>query len=91
MVEKEDWRLLNDVDRLRGIELNPTDGEEICANAAHLDHCIFCYDTVRDDRHQWWYIPVSITCCICEKCCSDFKDTFMWKVLDGWDIDWDKR
>ena len=43
MIDKNDWRLLNDVDHLRGTYINPTDGEEICQNAKHLDHCVFCY------------------------------------------------
>ncbi len=88
MVEKDDWRLLNDVDDLHGIELNPTDGEDICENAPHLKHCIFCLDLVNDDRFQFWYIPINISCCICENCYRDFKDMFMWKILDGWDINW---
>lgn len=29
MVEQDDWRLLNDVEPLKGQYLNPTDGEEI--------------------------------------------------------------
>lgn len=91
MVEKDDWRLLNDVDNLRGIYLNPTTGKDIRANAPHLKCCIFCLDAVSDDTHQWWYVPEEITCCICEKCYKDFKDSFMWNDLDGWDIDWNKK
>ena len=37
MIDKNDWRLLNDVDHLRGTYINPTDGEEICQNAKHLE------------------------------------------------------
>ncbi|MDE5618912.1 MAG: hypothetical protein K2I80_00085 [Ruminococcus sp.] len=91
MVEKDDWRLLNDVDDLRSIELNPTDGEDIFANAPHLKHCIFCLDLVNDDKFQFWYIPVNISCYICENCYRDFKDMFMWKILDGYDIDWKRE
>ena len=24
----------------------------------------------------------------CEECYQDFKESFQWKELDGWDIDW---
>lgn len=34
--EKEDWRLLNDVEHLKEMELNPTDGEEIAGCAPDL-------------------------------------------------------
>lgn len=88
MVEENDWRLLNDVENLKGIELNPTNGEEICANAPHLKKCIFCWDAVKDDRNQWWFIPEDISCCICEECYKDCKDDFKWKILDGYDIEW---
>lgn len=88
MIEENDWRLLNDVECLRGKSINPTDGEEIYVNALHLKKCIFCWRLVNNDRHQWWYIPEDISCCICEACYNDFKDYFKWRKLDGWDIDW---
>ena len=91
MVEQDDWRLLNDVEQLKGQYLNPTDGEDIFNNAPHLKHCIFCLDSVNDYRHQHWYIPIDLSCCICENCYKDFNDMFMWKLLDGWDIDWEKQ
>lgn len=88
MVEEHDWRLLNNVDWLRGKNINPTDGEELCANAPHLGKCIFCWDAVKNNRHQFWYIPEDLSCCICEECYKDFKEDFKWKELDGWDIEW---
>lgn len=88
MIEKDDWRLLNDVDYLKNMEINPTDGEDITKYAPYLKKCIFCWDEVRDNRHQFWYIPTDISCCICENCYNDFKGKFQWKKLDGWDIDW---
>ena len=88
MIEKDDWRLLNDVEYLKDKELNPTDGEEITAHAPHLKTCAFCWEQVRDTRHQWWYLPLDLSCCICEKCCDDFKEMFRWKMLDGWDLEW---
>ena len=88
MIDKNDWRLLNDVDHLREAYINPTDGEEILQNAKHLDHCVFCYDTVNNDRHQFWYVPESVSCCICERCFKDFNEMFKWRLLDGYDIEW---
>lgn len=88
MAEKDDWRLLMDVEYLHDKEINPTDGEEICRHAPYLKRCAFCLDTVQDTPHQWWYIPEDLSCCICEKCFRDFKEMFHWRKLDGWDIDW---
>lgn len=86
--EKEDWRLLNDVEHLKEMELNPTDGEEIAGCAPDLKNCVFCFEKVEGSPYQLWFVPGDLSCCICEKCCSDFKDTFRWKKLDGWDLDW---
>ena len=57
MIEKDDWRLLNDVEYLMDKYINPTDGEEITKHAPNLKTCIFCWDQVRDTHHQWWFIP----------------------------------
>lgn len=88
MIETDDWRLLNDVDYLQEEYLNPTNGEEIVLHAPDLKTCIFCWDQVRNDRHQWWFLPEDLSCCICETCFQDFKEMFRWKKLDGWDLDW---
>ena len=90
MIEKDDWRLLNDVEYLKNMYMNPTDGEEIIEHAPYLKRCIFCWDEVRDIRHQWWFVPIDMSCCICEECYNDFNEMFGWKKLDGWDIDWDQ-
>lgn len=88
MIETDDWRLLNDVEYLKDEYLNPTSGEEIVQNAPHLKTCVFCWDQVREDRYQRWFLPEDLSCCICENCHHDFKDMFQWKMLDGWDLDW---
>lgn len=88
MAEKDDWRLSHNVEFLKKAELNPTDGEEICRHASHLKFCEFCLEPVQDSPHQWWFIPLDLSCCICEVCYSDCKESFEWKKLDGWDIDW---
>lgn len=91
MIEKDDWRLLNDVEYLKNKYINPTDGEEITKYADHLKSCIFCWDKVEDNPHQQWFIPEDLSCCICEECYNDFKKQFNWTQLDGWDIDWGRR
>ena len=91
MVEKDDWRLLNDVEHLKSKYINPTDGEEISKHAPHLKSCSFCMEQVRNNPRNWWYVPEDISCCICEECFNDFKEIFEWKLLDGWDIVWDKN
>lgn len=83
MMDKNDWRLLNDVDFLKKASLNPIDGEEILQHHLNLNHCIFCLD----NAYQRWFIPVDCSCCICEGCYNDFKEEFQWRELDGWDID----
>lgn len=87
MIDKDDWRLLNDNAHLKGAYLNPTDGEEICENAPHLKRCAFCWESVKSDR-QYWFVPSDCSCCICDECLHDFKEAFSWKILDGWDLDW---
>lgn len=92
MTEKDDWRLLNlDGEFLKKAYGNPTDGEEICKYAPQLKHCEFCFEPVQDNSHQWWFIPVNLSCCICEDCFHDFKEMFAWKKLDGWDIEWEGK
>lgn len=88
MLEKDDWRLQNDVEHLKNTSVNPTDGEEICRHAPYLKHCVFCFEPVKDTPYQHWFIPLDLSCCICEKCYHDFKEGFGWKKLDGWDIEW---
>lgn len=87
----DDWRLLNVDDDLFYREINPTDGEELGLHAPGLSHCAFCWTQVSHTRHQWWYVPTELSCCICEKCFRDFREMFHWRELDGWDIEWNVR
>lgn len=88
MIEKDDWRLRDDVEYLKNKGINSTDGEEITQYAKHLKKCIFCWEEVQDTPHQWWFIPEDLSCCICEECYNDFWELFNWKELDGYDIEW---
>lgn len=88
VVEKDDWRLQNDVEHLKKAAIHPTDGEELCRHAPHLKRCEFCFQPVQDTPHQRWFVPEDLSGCICEECYNDFKDDFEWKELDGWDVEW---
>ena len=88
MIEKKDWRLLNDVEYLKNKAINPTDGEDITQYVKYLKKCIFCWEEVKDTPYQCWFIPEDLSCCICEECYNDFKELFNWKKLDGYDIEW---
>lgn len=90
MINEDDWVLLNDIEYLKKVYMNPTDGEEIMKHAPHLKNCVFCLESVQDSCHQWWYVPLDLSCCICEKCYKDLEEKFDWKKLDGWDIEWGK-
>ncbi len=87
-IDPDDWRLLSVDDELKKKEINPTDGEEIGLHAPYLNHCAFCWTQVDHTRHQYWFVPTDLSCCICEKCYHDFKELFQWRELDGWDIEW---
>ncbi|MCU6754501.1 hypothetical protein [Bovifimicola ammoniilytica] len=88
MSNNKDWRLQKNVEYLKSVDLNPTDGEEIVNNAPHLKQCIFCLDKVMNSPYQRWFVTIDCACCICENCYSDFNEIFEWKTLDGWDIEW---
>ena len=90
-VDPDDWRLLSVDDSLKYKEINPTDGEELGLHAPHLTHCAFCWTPVEHTRHQHWFIPTDLSCCICEKCYHDFREYFHWWELDGWDIEWNGK
>lgn len=87
-VEKDDWRLFNEVESLKDQSFNPTSGAEIFSKAPRLKKCIFCWDEIDQTNNSIWFIPEDISCCICKNCHDDFKEMFRWKDLDGWDIDW---
>lgn len=88
MIDKEDWRLLNEVQHLKNQEVDPVDGEDIIEHLPRLKYCQFCWDKVADDKNGFWYLPLDKSCCICENCFNDFRELFKWRLLDGWDIEW---
>lgn len=50
MIERDDWRLLNDVEFLKNKEINPTDGEEIKNHVPYLKKCQIIKDGDVSDR-----------------------------------------
>lgn len=88
VTEKDDWRLLNDVQHLTNQEIDPIDREDIIKYLPNLKHCQFCWGKVVDGKKDFWYLPLDKSCCICGNCFNDFKKLFKWKLLDGWDIEW---
>ena len=80
MVEKDDWRLQNDVEYLKNASMYPKYSKEIIEHAPYLNKCIFCGEKVRNTPpNQWWFIPRDISCCICEECYNDFYEMFHWR------------
>ena len=79
---------MNDIEHLKKVYINPTDGEEISEHAPYLKRCEFCFEPVQVNPHQRWFVPEDLSACICEQCYQDLKHDFEWKELDGWDIEW---
>jgi len=90
MISKDDWRLRNDVKHLEGMSVNPTDGEAITLHMEDNRECTFCWRKVSDNPHEHWYVTEDVGSCVCEDCFQDFKDMFCFRLLDGWDIEWEK-
>lgn len=88
MIDKNDWRLLNDVQHLTNQEIDPVNGEDIIEHLSDLEKCRFCWDKANDNKKGFWYLPLDKSCCICENCFNDFKELFEWTLLDGCDIEW---
>lgn len=87
-MDEREFCFLNDAEYFKNKYLNPTDEEEIMKHAPHLTKCALCLNKLRNRPYQRWFVTEDMRCCICETCYNDFKETFHWKKLDGWDIDW---
>ena len=77
----EDWRLVNQSKYLKGKLLIRTTFQK-SKNCDHA-HCAFCWDKFGEEAGMlhvgyrtkdgpWW---------ICERCFSDFRELFMWRVI----------
>ena len=53
MIEPDDWRLLNDVEYLRGVWMEPTDAADLRKYKPELKHCVFCWKQVPEPKPFW--------------------------------------
>lgn len=91
MIDKDDWRLLNDADCLRDQYLDPVSSNEIILHLPELKHCVFCLEQLPEQLsyYERWYITPDRKNCVCESCFNDFREYFNLKSTDGWDVEWD--
>ncbi len=91
MIEKDDWRLLNDFEFLKGQCLDAVCSDEIIEHLPELNHCLFCWDSLTDNLkyYETWYITKDRKDCICGSCCNDFKELLNLELTDGGDVEWD--
>ena len=91
MIEKDDWRLLNDGESIRGQYLDPVSSNDIIEHLPELKHCLFCWDRLpgKLNYEQVWYITSDRENCVCENCFNDFKEYLELKATDGWDVEWE--
>ena len=79
MIEKNDWRLMNQEKYLKNKELYHIHYNQK-ENHDH-DHCAFCMEKFMSDE-QIGYCTTDYYHWICEKCYEDFKDMFNWEIID---------
>ena len=75
-----DWRLVNQENYLKGKTLIKASFRE--TNDFDHTHCAFCWDKFSNhiDMMHIGYRVVDGPWWICEKCFSDFKEQFNWKL-----------
>lgn len=80
MIDKNDWRLTNQMKYLFEKKLLHTKYTPFREGWEH-DHCEFCSETINQstdlaycttDKYHW----------ICKKCFNDFKEMFKWEVTE---------
>ena len=81
MIEKDDWRLLDQESYLADKTLRFCKWESNNPDYDH-EHCRFCWAKfpnefpegyVTTENRYWW---------ICPTCYEDFKEMFRWKLVD---------
>jgi|LSQX01.1.fsa_nt_gb hypothetical protein len=83
MEDKRDWRLTNQEKFLKNKKLIFARYTVPYIRWDH-DHCEFCYKKFSNndyDLHEG-YCTLDHYHWICENCYNDFKDMFLWKVVD---------
>ena len=83
VIDKNDWRLEFQDDRLKGKKLIHT---QFVAKLTRRDHahCEFCFEKFMDNEPKTLhvgYCALDREHWICETCFNDFKDKFQWTVV----------
>jgi hypothetical protein len=80
MLEKNDWRLTNQMDFLYEKPLIHVHFQKDSDTWDH-EHCEFCMETINDNT-KMSYCTLDHYHWICEDCFNDFKEMFKWTVVD---------
>jgi hypothetical protein len=88
MEEKDDWRLTNQEDYLKGVTLIHRKYRQYPKNSEwDHDHCAFCwakFSLYNDPEHlKEGYATTVDYHWICPQCFQDFKDRFQWKLIEA--------
>lgn len=77
MLEKNDWRLVNQQEYLMNAELSKSVYKPLSKNWDH-DHCAFCWDKFSENAEDLssGYCTKDKKHWICEECFNDFKEMF---------------
>lgn len=81
MLEKNDWRLLNQEQYLMNARLKKAD-YKIPSEKWDHDHCAFCWDkfSENDDDLHSGYCTADGKFWICDECFEDFKEMFRFEL-----------
>lgn len=78
MVDKNDWRLTNQINYLKDVKLKY---KNYALMVTDHDHCEFCW-TKFDEDNCYGYCTIDMYHWICEECYNDFKEMFNWELVD---------
>ncbi|MBQ8550243.1 MAG: hypothetical protein IJ426_02760 [Clostridia bacterium] len=84
MLEKDDWRLLNQKEYLMAAKLVKTTYKQKNEGNDH-EHCSFCWEKFsenRDDLNEG-FCTSDGRHWICEDCLDDFKEMFNFEVIEN--------
>lgn len=81
MLEKNDWRLLNQQEYLMKAKLNKSEYKKQSDKWDH-DHCAFCWDKFSENKEDLTqgYCTADQKYWICEECFNDFKEMFGFEL-----------
>ncbi len=83
MLDKNDWRLVNQKEYLMNAQLTKSEYKAIGDYSDH-EHCAFCWDkfSENDEDLSAGYRTKDGRYWICEECFNDFKDEFNFTLED---------